>query len=147
MADFFLRAATAADEQEIRALIRAVQINPMGLDWHRFVVAASAEGAIGGCGQVKPHGEEARELASIAVWAQYRGQGIARAIIEDLLRQNPGSLFLMCRSLLGPFYEKFGFREIQQNEMPTYFRRISRLARLLMGLSRADDYLMVMKRG
>jgi N-acetylglutamate synthase-like GNAT family acetyltransferase len=147
VADFFLRAATAADEQEIRALIRAVQINPMGLDWHRFVVAASAEGAIGGCGQVKPHGEEARELASIAVWAQYRGQGIARAIIEDLLRQNPGSLYLMCRPLLGPFYEKFGFREIPQNEMPTYFRRISRLARLLMGLSRADDYLMVMKRG
>lgn len=146
MADFHLRAATAGDEQAIKALIRAVQINPMGLDWRRFVVATSVDGAIKGCGQVKPHGEEARELASIAVRTDDRGQGIARAIIEHLLMQDPGTVYLMCRSPLGRFYEKFGFREIQRNEMPTYFRRIARLAGLLMGLSRADDYLMIMRR-
>jgi N-acetylglutamate synthase-like GNAT family acetyltransferase len=102
VADYQLRAATAADEPEIKALIRAVQINPMGLDWHRFVVASSAEDGIRGCGQVKNHGEDVRELASIAVWPQYRGRGIAGEIIKHLVNQNPGTLFLMCRSPLGP---------------------------------------------
>jgi N-acetylglutamate synthase-like GNAT family acetyltransferase len=146
VADFRLRTATAADEHEIKALIRAVQINPMGLDWRRFVVAESAQGGMMGCGQVKPHGDGVRELASIAVWEQYRGQGIAQAIIEHLLGQNPGTLYLMCASPLGPFYEKFGFRELRQKEMPTYFRRMARLARVMMSLSRGGEYLMVMER-
>ena len=146
MADFRLRAATAADEQGIKALNRAVQINPMGLDWRRFVIAESAQGGMMGCGQVKPHGAGVRELASIAVWEHYRGKGIARAIIEHLLDQNPGTLYLMCMSPLGPFYEKFGFRAIRQNEMPTYFRRMARLAQVMMSLSRSGEYLMVMER-
>ena len=146
MADFRLRAATAADEDEIKALIRAVQINPMGLDWRRFVIAESALGGMMGCGQVKPHAAGVRELASIAVCEQYRGKGIARAIIERLLGQNPGTLYLMCMSPLGPFYEKYGFREIQHKEMPGYFRRMVRLARVMMSLSRNAEYLMVMER-
>lgn len=146
MADFRLRAATAADEHKIKALIRAVQINPMGLDWRRFVIAESAQGGMMGCGQVKPHGGCVSELASIAVWEQYRGQGVARAIIEHLLGQNPGTLYLMCMSPLGPLYEKFGFREIQQKEMPSYFRRMARLARVMMSLSRSGEYPMVMER-
>jgi N-acetylglutamate synthase-like GNAT family acetyltransferase len=146
VADFRLRAAAVADEHVIKALIRAVQINPMGLHWRRFVVADSALGGIMGCGQVKPHGDGVKELASIAVREQYRGQGIARAIIEHLLGQNPGTLYLMCRSPLGPFYEKFGFREIRQKEMPSYFRRMARLAWAMMSLSRSGEYLMVMER-
>ena len=146
MAEFHVRAARAGDEQKIRSLIHAVQINPMGLDWRRFVVAVSAEDVVSGCGQVKPHGESVRELASIAVWPQYRGQGIARAIIEYLLGLHPGTVYLMCRSPLGILYEKFGFREIQQDEMPRYFRRMTRLAGLMTRISRDADYLMVMKR-
>ena len=41
MAEFFLRPATEADEPEIKALIRQVRINPLGLDWRRFTVTAN----------------------------------------------------------------------------------------------------------
>ena len=67
MADYHLQAATAEQETAVKSLIRAVHINPLGLDWRRFVVAVDEEGAVIGCGQVKPHGDGTRELASIAV--------------------------------------------------------------------------------
>jgi len=58
----------------------------MGIDWKRFVVAVNAQDEVIGIGQLKPHGREILELASIGVHPEYRSQGIARAIIEYLLR-------------------------------------------------------------
>jgi N-acetylglutamate synthase-like GNAT family acetyltransferase len=141
-----LRAATADDSRAIHRLVISGGINPTGLDWRRFVVAISAQGEVIGCGQVKPHRDGSLELASIAVTPEWRGQGVARAIIERLLAENPGALYLMCRSGLGGLYEKFGFRVIQEDEMPRYFHKISRLAGLVEMLRRDGESLLVMKR-
>lgn len=127
-ANFTLRAAQNTDQPAIKELIYANEVNPMGVDWHRFVVVENSKGEVIGCGQIKPHGQEVLELASIVVKAGYRNQGVARAIIEHLLDGSPRPLYLMCRSKLEPFYEKFGFRALTQEEMPRYFRRISKLA-------------------
>lgn len=117
----------------------------MGLDWKRFIVAVNDRDEMIGCGQLKPHGADILELASLAVYPQYRGQGVARAIVERLLAESPRPLYLMCASPLGPFYEKFGFRGIPYAEMPRYFRRISKLAGLLSSLARREERLLVMK--
>lgn len=143
---FTLRPATQADFPTIRLLIRSVQINPIGLDWRRFIVAVTPNGALIGCGQVKPHRDGSRELASIAVLPGWRGQGVARAIIERLVAAHPGPLYLTCRSSLGAFYERFGFRTIELAEMPPYFRRISRLAKALGIIGLIGENLLVMKR-
>jgi N-acetylglutamate synthase-like GNAT family acetyltransferase len=84
------------------------------------------------------------ELASIAVEARYRGQGISRAIIERLLEEAPRPLYLTCRSGLGAFYQKWGFRELSVDEMPAYFRRLARVMSLVVRVVRADDRLLVM---
>ncbi len=68
----------------IKDLIHRVGINPMDLDWHRFVIAVDGSGKMLGCGQLKPHGKDVIELASIAVEPPYQHQGIARVIIEHL---------------------------------------------------------------
>jgi N-acetylglutamate synthase-like GNAT family acetyltransferase len=141
-----LRPATAADFPAIRALIRAVRINPLGLDWRHFIVAVSPEGEMTGCGQVKTHGDGSRELASIAVVPEWRGKGVASAIIERLLAEHPGQIYLTCRSGLGSFYERFGFRVILPDEMPPYFRRISRLVRAMGTLNLIGEDLLVMER-
>lgn len=145
MAEFALRTATVEDFLAIRALVRAVRINPTGLDWRRFIVAVTPQGEVIGCGQVKPHADGSRELASIAVQRAYRGRGVARAIIERLLADSPRPLYLMCRSSLGGLYERFGFHPVAPGEMPTYFRRISRLAGLAGLLAREGETLLVMK--
>jgi predicted N-acetyltransferase YhbS len=68
-----------------------------------------------------------RELASIAVAPEHRRRGLARALIEALLAQHPGPLYLMSESGLEAFYAQFGFRCIAEPEMPTYFRRMLKL--------------------
>jgi N-acetylglutamate synthase-like GNAT family acetyltransferase len=139
MTSYHLQAATSAQQGEIKALVQAVRINPLGLDWRRFVVALDENGAVVGCGQVKPHRDGSWELASIAVAPAWRGQGMARAIIEHLLSDSSRPLWLTCVSTLVPFYTRFGFREVTAlAEMPRYFRWVSRLFRLLAYLSPAN---------
>ena len=142
---FLIRPARESESGQIRDLIHLTGINPMGLDWKRFIVAANDRDEMIGCGQLKPHGADILELASLAVYPEYRGQGVARAIIEYLLAESPRPLYLMCASPLGPLYEKFGFRGIPYEEMPRYFQRISKLAGLLTSLSRREESLLVMK--
>ena len=145
---YTLRPATAADAVSIRRIIYLVQINPTGLSWRRFIVAVDDEerGHIIGCGQVKAHKDSSLELASIAVLPEWRGSGVARAIIEYLLKQYPGRLYLTCRSHLEPLYQKFGFQAIGIDEMPPYFQRLSRLAAVYNKLTHQPDHLSVMRR-
>lgn len=140
-----IRPARESDSARIRDLIHSTGINPLGLDWKRFLVAVDEHDNMIGCGQLKPHGQDLLELASIAVYPEQRGRGIARAIIEHLLKNSPRPLYLMCESSLGPLYERFGFRAISYEEMPRYFQRISKLAGLAATLARREERLLIMK--
>lgn len=131
---------------KIRGLILRSGINPTGLNWERFSVALTPDGDFVGCGQIKPHIGGVMELASVAVEPAWRGRGVGRAIIQALVDSHPGELHLMCQSNLGPLYEKFGFHIISEVEMPTYFRRVSKLAGVLANLAKASERLLVMRR-
>jgi N-acetylglutamate synthase-like GNAT family acetyltransferase len=146
---FTLRPATSADQAEIKALIKAVRINPLGLGWRRFVVAEDENGRFIACGQIKPHRDGSRELASLAVRPEWRKRGVASAIIHHLLTPYTGkqAIWLTCVSRLAPFYQQFGFQEIANpQEMPPYFSRVYRLYNLFTRLSKQSDYLAVMVR-
>ena len=143
---FTLRPATKEDLPIIKHLVRIGEINPTGLRWQRFVVAETDQGQVIACGQVKPHGDGSEELASIVVDPEWRGQGVARAIIEHFLAINKGDLYLMCRASLGPMYEKFGFVPLSQEEMPRYFKRIMRMLGLLDRVMSDGERVLIMKR-
>ena len=145
MVEYTLRSAHESESSQIRDLIRLVGINPMALDWKRFVVAVNDKDEMIACGQIKPHGKDILELASIAVVPEYRQQGIAQAIIEQLLHGSPRPLYLTCVSTLEPFYQKFGFVSLSYDEMPRYYQRLSKLAVAFMNLAHRDRHLSVMK--
>lgn len=145
MDDFTLRRALAEDAAEIKRLVRAARINPMDLDWRRFLVASGPGESLAACGQVKPHSDGTFELASIAVQPELRGIGLARLVIERLLAESPRPLYLTCRSGLEEFYRKFGFRVLPSEELTPYFRRIQKLAGVLMGAVHEAETLLVMK--
>ena len=138
------RKATQADARAIRELIWRVRINPMSLDWRRFVLAVDEQDRLLGCGQIKPHGDGTRELASIAVQPEHQNQGIGQEIIERLLAENPLPLYLTCRAVMEAYYIKFGFRALSADEMPPYFHRIYRLTSILNALVPSEDKLRVM---
>ena len=145
MTEYSLRPARESESSQIKDLIHLVGINPMDLNWKRFVVATNDQDEMIGCGQIKPHGTEILELASIAVYPEHQGKGVASAIIEHLLANNPRPMYLMCESSRGSLYEKFGFQTISYNEMPRYFQRISKLAGLVTTLANREEHLLVMK--
>lgn len=146
MVHYEIRPAREAESAQIRDLIHLVGINPTGLDWRRFIVAVNERQQVVACGQVKPHGRgnEILELASIATHPDHRGRGLARKIIEELLRTTPRPLYLMCMAHNGPMYEKFGFAPLAYEQMPRYFQRIKKVFDLAT-LMRRDEDLLVMK--
>lgn len=146
MADeFTLRPATAADEADIKALIKLVRINPMDLDWRRFLLASTPDGRLAACAQIKPHADGTRELASLAVSDAWRGLGLARQLIEALTAREARPLYLTCRSGLEPFYQKFGFRSLGKDELTPYYRRLQKLANAMMKLGGGSETLSVMR--
>ena len=144
MADIILRNARKDDADDIKAIIHLVRINPMGLDWRRFLLACLANGEVVACAQVKPHADGTFELASLAVRPAWRRRGLARHLIEQLLSQSPRPIYLTCRTGLRAFYEKFGFRALASDELTPYFHRIKRLADIFLYWK--DESLLIMRR-
>lgn len=125
-----LRAARAEDQKVIRKMVRQARINPFGLHWPDFIIA-EREGQIVGIGQVKEHRDGSRELASIAVRPAYQRQGIATAIIRELLSREEGVLYLTCRTYMEDFYKPFGFYRVSGDELSGYMAFLDRLNRYL----------------
>lgn len=140
-----IRPARSEDERAIKELIHRVNINPMGLNWRRFLVIVDETGNLAACGQIKSHQDGSRELASIAVDEKFRGQGYARQIIERLMEENPPPLYLTCRQTMRGMYEKFGFRKLEYQEMTPYFKRLYRIAEFISWLVRRLGGMTVMK--
>jgi N-acetylglutamate synthase-like GNAT family acetyltransferase len=139
-----LRPATSGDQGAIRSLIYRARINPRGLDWRRFWLAVDKGGRLVGCGQLRPHKDGSRELASIAVEPAWRGQGVASMIVRELMQAGP-PLWLVCRADLTPFYARFGFRPVLPEEIaPAHFRRLLRFGRWLSRVSPPEHWVQVM---
>ena len=142
---FTLQPASPGDQAPIKNLVRASGINPFGLHWSRFIVAVDQNSHLIGCGQVKRHRDGTRELASIAVRTDWRSQGIARDIINELQQLHGRPLWLTCISPLVSFYEPLGFVVIEdRQQMPRYFRHAERLFNLYLWIRRANFRLAVM---
>jgi N-acetylglutamate synthase-like GNAT family acetyltransferase len=144
-----LRPATAADQPTIRRIVRAARLAPFNLDWPHFIVA-DASGQIVAVGQVKPHGDGSRELASIAVIPERQGTGLGGCLIRALLARESGQLFLFCAGNLEPFYRQFNFVPVIGAELPPIMRRRYRLgswfARIFSLLRREPLRLSAMRR-
>lgn len=147
MSKFEIRAAQESESAQIKNLVNVVGNNPSGLDWKRFIVAVNDEGKVIACGQLKPHGGDILELASIGTLPDYERQGLASAIITELLKTPVRPLYLMCMEHNGSLYEKFGFHAIAEDEMPKYFRRIKKLFKFADVVMQSGEDLLIMKLG
>jgi N-acetylglutamate synthase-like GNAT family acetyltransferase len=145
-APFDLRPARQTERDIIRRMVRRARLNPLGLVWERFTVAVDAADNVIGCVQLKAHKDGAGELASLVVMRSWRGKGIAAKLIGAVKEQSDGVLWLMCERGLVSFYERFGFRQVEEpSEMNPYFRRIWRLARFVGVITRRKSLLAIMR--
>ncbi len=140
-----IRTAQAVDQPTITRLIHLVGINPMNLEWQRFVIAED-EGEVVGVGQIKPHDDGSRELASIAVIPERQGQGIGSHIIRTLLARESDQVYLMCGDGLETYYTRFGFRRIERANMSPYYKKASRAVNIFLKIIHSSRRVIVMKR-
>ncbi len=130
-----IHTASADDQYAITAIVHAARINPRDLDWQRFLLAQWGQDIIG-VGQVKPHPDGSRELASLAVVPEWQGNGVGGMLIRALLSRETGPLHLMCLADRERYYERFGFKRLyQRGMMPPYFRRVAAIAPVIRLLS------------
>jgi amino-acid N-acetyltransferase len=142
---FSLRPAREDEQPLVKSLIRNEHLNPLSLNWRHFWLAETEAGDIVGCGQVKTHGDDSRELASLVVLPDWRSRGVAGSLISRLKQEAGAPLWLTCRSGLIPFYARFGFEDVTHSEaLPPYFRRLRGLAKVFLSLVRPRESMAVM---
>ena len=146
--EFIIRPARESDQAILRQIINKARLNPLGISWRAFDIVEGARGQVLGCGQIKHHREGSKELASLYIAPEFRGQGIAAALIRQLQSKARSDLWLTCRSDLIPFYKRFEFTEVgDPTQMPRYFRRVWQLFRLFTRLVGGGEHLAVMHWG
>ncbi|HUF00050.1 MAG TPA: GNAT family N-acetyltransferase [Anaerolineales bacterium] len=144
-----IRPARQDDQEMIVSFVRQAKINPRNLHWQNFLVAEESGKPVG-IRQVKVHKQGTREMASGFVLPEYRRQGISARLMNEILRREKGTLYLMCRDRRAPYYEQFGFRQVQAGLLPSDFRKeywIGWIVTSLISIFRQDKLRVVpMKR-
>ena len=134
MDEITLRPPRVDEHLLIRRMIASNNLNPFGLAWDNFIVAADEQDRLIGCGQIKRHGE-LEELASLIVTDEWQGRGVSTLLMNALMERGIRPLWLMCESPLTAYYEKFGFREVENpGELPGYFQNVFWGSRMTFGL-------------
>ena len=140
-----IRPAREDDAHKIVSMVRNARLNPFGVRWERFRVAVDTSEEVIGCAQVKEHRDGSRELASLVVRAKWRGRGVGRSLVMALQKEHGPPLWLTSRSSLVPYYQRFGFVELEAGVYkPAYFRWVSRLVNTLGLIASKNEYLAVM---
>ena len=116
MSDVVIRPATASDQPTIKHMVKDERLDPTALDWSHFLVAED-NGDIIGIGQIRPY-SNCRELGSLVVKEAYRGQHIGEKLIEALLAQESGDVYLECEQKNETYYNRSGFHRIPWHQAP-----------------------------
>jgi N-acetylglutamate synthase-like GNAT family acetyltransferase len=129
-----LRSALPQEQMLIGRLILENNLNPFGMNWKNFIVAADEKNQLLGFGQIKKHGG-VEELASLVVRQEHQGKGISRLLMDSLIESGTRPLWLMCESTLTAYYSAFGFEEVKgHSKLPGYFRTVDWFSRYPLSL-------------
>jgi GNAT superfamily N-acetyltransferase len=118
-----LRLADSEDAAWINESYASVHFLPSDLS-RDLTVVAEIDGVRAGIGRLVPAGEEACELGGMLVFEEFRGRGIARAIIDELLRHTNGrAVYCIPFAELEPIYAGAGFVRIAPDDkLPAHIK-------------------------
>jgi len=119
-----LRRARADDAGWINARYAEVHFLPSDLT-RDLVIVAEIDGVPAGIGRLVPAGEDACELGGMLVFQEFRGRGLARALIDELLQYAAGrTVYCIPFADLEPVYAGQGFTTIERGPgLPEHIRK------------------------
>src|SRR4051794_33613998 len=133
-----IRRAGAADQPGIRALVHGERLNANDLHWSNFLVAAANSDVVGTL-RMRIHPDGSRELGSLVVSRELRGQGVATRLIDAMLAEERAPMWAVMSDAFAQRYRRWGFLPIDAASAPVRVRRSQRtgsLARIVSLLSR-----------
>lgn len=134
--------AEANDILEVRELLQSARGDTSNISFEQFVVAKDNDKLIG-CVRIKKLEDEVLELASLAVEEEYRGQGIGKKLVEEVLKQQTKRpVYLMCFKDRKGFYDKVGFEEIEATTLSGVLK--NEYVRVVEILKERKDEILVM---
>ena len=128
-----IRPARQEDHETIVSYVRQAKINPRNLHWQNFLVAEEGNKIVG-IRQIKTYPQGTREVASGFVLPEYRRQGISARLMNELLAHEKGPLYTMVNEKRVQYYEQFGFRRVEVNQLPSDFLKEYRIGRIVTSL-------------
>jgi N-acetylglutamate synthase-like GNAT family acetyltransferase len=113
-----LRTASPDDAGWIEEQYRRAGFIPSDLSRHTVVVATDGGERVG-LGRLVPAGEGMVELGGMWVTDPYRGRGVARALVEELIRRAGASdVYCVPFADLEGFYASCGFERVKREAAP-----------------------------
>ena len=116
-----VRPATKADLLGIKELLSDAGLPVSGVDEiiEHFLVVTESENLIG-AGAIEPHGKDGL-VRSVVVAPGMQGRGVGITIVEALLGQATGDLYLLTETAES-FFIRFGFSNLSRNDAPPELR-------------------------
>ncbi len=130
MSDVRIRLATANDQATIKQMVRDEHLDPSALDWSHFRVAQVADEIVG-IAQIRPY-PKCRELGSLVVKAPFRKTGVGALLVNALLEQELGDVYLECQIKNEAYYSRFGFKTIPWYQAPSPLKYKSFISGVLL---------------
>lgn len=124
MTEILIRKACKSDLFAIQKLLSTYFLDPEELEPEDFILA-ELEGKIVGCAALKKSGSEVRnflEIHSIAVHPNFRGKGIGRKLVKQILNTlneqvcDDQACDLYVRTTAPGFFEKMHFTRLENSE-------------------------------
>ena len=103
-------------------MVHSERLNPTGLNWQNFLVA-EIDGRIIGAVQMRRHSDGSRELGSLVVSKEARGQGIASRLIDAMLAEDNEPVWMITAEPYARAYSRWGFEAIETRKAPAKVRR------------------------
>ncbi|HEX8409450.1 MAG TPA: GNAT family N-acetyltransferase [Thermoanaerobaculia bacterium] len=114
----FLRTATPEETGWINEQYAKVHFIPSD-PANETIVIAELDGVRAGIGRLVDAGDGACELGGMFVFDEFRGRGVARAIVDELIRRADGrTVYCIPFAELEPLYAAAGFRRIEPVGVP-----------------------------
>eukprot|EP01024_Parvocaulis_polyphysoides_P001137 TRINITY_DN10315_c1_g1_i1.p1 TRINITY_DN10315_c1_g1~~TRINITY_DN10315_c1_g1_i1.p1 ORF type:complete len:181 (+),score=17.46 TRINITY_DN10315_c1_g1_i1:158-700(+) len=148
--DLKIRKGRQDDINLIRTMVIRERMNPLTLDPLRFIVAEKDDTKkLAGCVQLADLQNNKKELRTLIVEPDFRGQGVGQILVQEILK-DVGECQVYIVTLLStqPFYEKFDFNTIGLSDLPTdlWMLWIEFLLGTVVARVVANDKLIIMRK-
>ena len=112
----FISRATRHDLSDIEELLQRNDWKVSNLKAGTFFFAR--EGSVVGCIRFIEVSPQAVIVQDMVVDSDRRGQGLGEQLMKAAMNSRGGTLYLRCYKDLMPYYERFGFSEVELEDVP-----------------------------